>query len=207
MNKAKGLVAVCGIVVAVSLSGCAAGATANQSAGGSGAAGTTTPPAVQVDQDLQTVSVTIKRSLLDAEGKKTDAELVQGAREKGITATVNGDTLVYTMTIQQQEEMLKQMRISLRDSNAQLVAEKKSSITAVETNDALTEYTVKVDGDRYTVVDAFYALAFYVQGGLYQQFAGIAADQIDVRVQFVDKESGKVLNTGSYREWVAKQTG
>jgi hypothetical protein len=71
----------------------------------------------------------------------------------------------------------------------------------------MTSFTAKVDGARYKTLDAFYALAFYVQGGLFQQFAGVSADKIDVKVQFVDDKSGKVLNTGSYRDWLKQQSG
>ena len=76
--------------------------------------------------------------------------------------------------------------------------------SAIDFSDDLTKFTVKVDGKRYNQFEAFAALGFYIQGGLYQQFSGVAPDNIDVVVEFVDDNSGKVLNTGSYKEWAKK---
>ncbi len=42
---------------------------------------------------------------------------------------------------------------------------------------------------------------------LYQQFAGVDAADIDVTFELVDDQSGEVLETGSYREWMERQEG
>ena len=42
---------------------------------------------------------------------------------------------------------------------------------------------------------------FYLQGGLYQQFAGVSPESVDVTVEFVDDATGEVLTAGSYQEW------
>lgn len=165
-----------------------------------------TPPAVQVDQGLTTVKVSIRRSFLDPDGKKTDAEIVDGAKAKGFDAVADKGVVTYTMTRLQQQDLLRQMRQSNQESNNKLIAETVKSFTAIEANETMTSIVVKVDSTKYKPLDSLYILAFYIQGALYQQFAGVPTEQIDVKVQLIDKDSGTVLNSGSYRDWVKSQS-
>jgi hypothetical protein len=203
--------AILGLATVVAWTSACGGLSPSQSATGApGAvsAQSTTPPAVKVDQGLLTVDVTIRRSLLDPDGKTTDEQILQAAKDKGMKAVVNADqTVTYTMTRTQQKQMLDGLRTSMRDSITKLVDGGQTSITAVDVSDDMTSFTAKVDGARYGMMDAFYALAFYVQGGLFQQFSGVAAEKVDVQVQFVDDKSGKVLNSSSYRDWLKRQSG
>lgn len=189
---------VCLTAAAVLMTGCSA-------PGASQAATTNSPAPVKVDEGLLTVDITMKRSLLDPEDKQTDQQIIQGAKDKGITAIVNANqTVTYTMSRLKQREMLDSMKKSLQESNTKLVDNPDNSVSAIDFSDDLTKFTVKVDGKRYNQFEAFAALGFYIQGGLYQQFSGVAPDNIDVVVEFVDDNSGKVLNTGSYKEWAKK---
>lgn len=158
------------------------------------------PAAIEVEEDLVTVDVRIARSLLDQGGSLSDEEIVAGAKEKGIAAVVEGDTVVYTMTKPQRDEMLAQMRSSAQDAADELIADDTNSVTGVEFNDAMTSVKVSVDAARYGALESLLALGFYIQGALYQQFNGVAPDDIDVIVEFVDDATGAVLDTGSYRE-------
>lgn len=85
-------------------------------------------------------------------------------------------------------------------SRHMLIADDTNSITAVEYDDAMTKFRVSVDAARYTQFESFYVLAFYMQGALYQQFSGVAPDDVDIAVEFVDQATGEVLDTGSYQE-------
>ena len=158
------------------------------------------PAAIEVEEDLVTVDVRIARSLLDQGGSLSDEEIVAGAKEKGIAAVVEGDTVVYTMTKPQRDEMLAQMRSSAQDAADELIADDTNSVTGVEFNDAMTSVKVSVDAARYGALESLLALGFYIQGALYQQFNGVAPDDIDVIVEFVDDATGAVLDTGSYQE-------
>ncbi|WES65847.1 hypothetical protein P0L94_07180 [Microbacter sp. GSS18] len=171
------------------------------SAGGDGASSTSSSPAaIEVEEQLVTVDVRIARSLFDPDGSLTDDEIVAGAAENGIVAVVDGDTVIYTMTKPQRDEMLDQMRSSAQEAADELVADDTNSVTGVEFNDSMTSFTVSVDADRYTQLESLMALGFYIQGALFQQFDGVATDDIDVIVEFVDDATGEVLNTGSYQE-------
>lgn len=177
------------------LGGCSAGGNvepANESSSAEGA--------VEVDENLATVDLRIARSLLDRDGTMTDEEIVAAAGEKGIAAVVEGDAVIYTMTKPQRDEMLAQMRSSTQASVDQMIADESNSITGVEFDDAMTSFQVSVDSTRFSQLESLLALAFYLPGALYQQFAGVADADVDVTVEFVDDATGAVLQTGSYQD-------
>lgn len=180
-------------VAALSLIGCA---------GQPAPAGETdsAPPAVEVDEGLLTVDLTIARSLLDAQGTMSDDELVAAAEDRGFSATVDGDTVTYTMTKAQRDDMLDQMRTSAAEAADKLIADETNSITDIEFDEGMTSYRISVDAARYNQLEALIALGFYIQGALYQQFTGVDPEDADVTVDFVDDATGEVLNTGSYQE-------
>ena len=176
--------------------------------GGASAAGlssSASAPAVEVDEGLLSVDVAIRRSLIDPEGELTDEQIIQSAKDNGMAAVVNDDTVTYTMTRKQQQEMLDRMRASIQESTDELVNDASNSFTDIGFNDDLTAFTVEVDGQRYSVFESFYAVVLFVGGGLFQQFSGVEADDLDVEVQFVDNASGEVLESGSLRDWLDQQ--
>lgn len=192
--KIRGVLGACIVGTALVLSGCAGG---GENLGSSTSA---SPAAIEVEEQLVTVDVRIARSLLDQSGALTDEQIVAGASENGIAAVVDGDSVVYTMTKPQRDEMLASMRSSAQDAADEVIADESNSVTAVEFNDSLTSFRVSVDPARYGALESLLALGFYIQGALYQQFSSVAPDDIDVIVEFVDNVSGEVLDTGSYRE-------
>lgn len=192
--KIRGVLGACIVGTALVLSGCAGG---GENLGSSTSA---SPAAIEVEEQLVTVDVRIARSLLDQSGALTDEQIVAGASENGIAAVVDGDSVVYTMTKPQRDEMLASMRSSAQDAADEVIADESNSVTAVEFNDSLTSFRVSVDPARYGALESLLALGFYIQGALYQQFSSVAPDDIDVIVEFVDNVSGEVLDTGSYQE-------
>lgn len=184
------------LVAALALTGCAASpAPADGDDAG----------AVQVDEGLFTVDMTIARSLLDMQDTMTDAQIIEAAEGKGFSARVEGDSVVYTMTKAQRDELLEELRSSIRESADELIADEENSVTAIEMNDDMTSFRVSVDGARYNPFQSLLVLGFYLQGALYQQFAGVSPTDADVAVQFVDDATGEVLNSGSYQEMLANQ--
>ena len=192
--KIRGVLGACIVGTALVLSGCAGG---GENLGSSTSA---SPAAIEVEEQLVTVDVRIARSLLDQSGALTDEQIVAGASENGIAAVVDGDSVVYTMTKPQRDEMLASMRSSAQDAADEVIADESNSVTAVEFNDSLTSFRVSVDPARSGALESLLALGFYIQGALYQQFSSVAPDDIDVIVEFVDNVSGEVLDTGSYQE-------
>lgn len=188
--------------VVVSLIACTAFVLGGCSAGGGATVdgSSASPTAIEVEEDLATVDVRIARSLLDQSDSLTDEEIVAGAAENGIIAVVDGETVVYTMTKPQRDEMLAQMRSSANEAADELIADDTNAVTDVEFNDSMTSIKVSVDASRYGALQSLLALGFYIQGALYQQFNGVSSDEIDVIVEFVDDQTGEVLDTGSYQQ-------
>ena len=56
---------------------------------------------------------------------------------------------------------------------------------------------------RSSTRDSLYALTFYITGAYYQAFAGVANDDIDVVVNFVDNATKDVLDTASYKDFIS----
>lgn len=175
----------------------------------SGGVGESTPsptPAVQVDEGQQTIDITVQRSLVAGDTETTDDQIVQAAKDKGMTAVVNPDgSVTYTMTRAQQKQMLDETKVNVQDSIAGFVNDPENSFTAVEVNDEMSQFTVKVDAARYSPLETLYGVVFYVSGGLYQQFAGVDSDAVDVTVEYVDDATGEVLDSGSLRELLDAQ--
>ena len=147
------------------------------------------------------------RSLLDPNDTLTDEDIIASAGEKGMSAAVDGDAVIYTMTRLQREELLTGMRTSTQSSIDDLIADDSNSITGVEFDDAMTSFPrvhrrIAILATRESLL----VLAFYVPGALYQQFAGVPQEDVDVAVEFVDDTTGDVLNTGTYQE-MRKNTG
>ncbi|MFC9918259.1 hypothetical protein [Agromyces binzhouensis] len=156
---------------------------------------------IEVEENLATVDVRIARSLADPEGSMSDEEIVSAAAEKGMTAAVDGDAVIYTLTKTQRDEMLDELRSSAQDAVDGIIADDSNSVTAVEFNDSMTAFKVSVDAERFSPFESLLVIGFYLQGALYQQFAGTSADDLDVVVEFVDDATGEVLESGSYQEW------
>jgi len=191
------------VVLTAGCGGAGTGVPATSAASSPGSAA----PAVEVDEGLLSVDIKIRRSLLDPGGEQTDAQIIQAAKDKGMAAVVNGDdTVTYTMSRAQQTELLNGMRTSLSESNADLIEKQDNSFTGIDVSDDMSSFTVKVDKKKYTEFEALYALGFYIQGGLFQQFSGVDAEKMDVTVRFVDDATGEVLNSGSLQEWMDRQS-
>src|SRR5690606_8016362 len=83
MNRSSRAAASIALTASIALVGCAPSAAP---AGDS----EPTPAAVEVDEGLLTVDITIARSLLDSAGTMTDEQIVAAAAKNGILARVDG---------------------------------------------------------------------------------------------------------------------
>lgn len=185
--------------------GAATGTTAPPSGGSDTSAtqpsgGTETPQAIEVEEGLATVEVRVARSMVDPTESLSDEELLAAPRENGVTAVIEGDTVVFTMTKSQRDRMLTEMRSSIQDAADELVDDGANSVTAIDLSSAMNSFRVSVDAAKYGPMDGLVALGFYIQGALYQQFNGVNPDDIDVVVDFVDDATGETLDSGSFRE-------
>ncbi|WHE35071.1 hypothetical protein [Microbacterium sp. BDGP8] len=191
--KARPAIAALIAVAVLSLGACSAG-------GERGPDASSTTPAIEVEEAIATVDIRLPRTLIDQEGVLADEQIVDAAEQEGISAVIDGDAVVYTMTRAQQADMLAQMRASAQTAADGLIADETNSVTAVEFNEAMTSFKVHVDAERYGALESLLALGFCIQGALFQQFSGVGADDVDVVVEFVDDATEEVLDSGSYED-------
>ncbi|QAY71285.1 hypothetical protein [Xylanimonas protaetiae] len=188
-------VAVVGVLT-VTLAACGGGT--------SDADGTTTPTtSVTPEEGRTTVDVTVSRDLLDPDGSWTDEDVVAEAMSQGIAARVTADgDVVYTMTPARHQEMLDGFSGAIDQAITELTSG-DNSFTAIEASDRFDRFTVRVDGARFTDFEPFYAVSLFLVGGLHQQFDGVAADDVDVTVSFVDDATGETLTSTTLQEFLA----
>ena len=159
--------------------------------------------AVQVDEGLFNIDVTIAASFFDG---SSEEEIITAAKEKGYDAcSVNEDgSVTYTMTKAKHQEALDEYKANVDKVIADMLEgeNKVESFVSIDCNDSISKIDIYVDASKYSAWDSLYALTFYLSGGYYQSFAGTAADDIDVIVNFIDNDTKEVLNSGSYKAYM-----
>lgn len=210
---------LCLTVAAVPLSGCGADNTANNVSSESSVEQTQSESSEQSQQSSDTpseqndaeelVEVRIPASLYEGQ-ELTEEQLQQNVEEGGYESyTLNDDgSVTYTMTNARHQQMLDEYKQSVDETIEECIADEDDvySISNVEYNDDLTQFDIYVDAASYSLADSMSAFAFYLLGGYYQVFSGISADDIDITVNFVDQDTEEVLDTGSYQEFMNRNS-
>lgn len=160
--------------------------------------------AVQVDKGLLNVDVTLPGMLFE---NMTEEEIAANAEELGCDDfKINADgSVTYTMSKKIYNEMLSDMETIINEEIEKLLdgEDKVESFVDIKCNDNFSKIDIYVDAEKYTSRDAFYVLPFYTSGAVYQSFYGVAIDDIDVAVSFIDSETDEELSVSSYKEWIA----
>ena len=101
------------------------------------------------------------------------------------------------MTKEAHKELLGSIKESVDESNEEIIADKENypSIESITYNNDLTEFTVSVDSASFNGLESFVAIAFYMEGNIYQALNAVPEDEINTTVNFVDKDSGEVINS------------
>lgn len=158
---------------------------------------------IEVDENLLTVDITLPPSFFQ---DMTEEEIIANAKEEGYKSTkVNDDgSVTYKMSKAKRKEMLKDMKISIDESIEELLEgeERVESFVEIEYNDNLSKVDIYVDPELYSEWDSFYTVQFYMFGAFYQTFDGVASEDIDVIVNFIDNTTNDVINTGSYKDFI-----
>lgn len=156
----------------------------------------------------KSTQVTLSSFFFDGQ---TEDEIKAAAKENGyIDCEVNDDgSVTYTMSEKKYDEILDEMKSGFDELAAGCLSgeNKVDSFVDIRHDDDFSEIDIYVDAEKYTALDGFYALTFYVTGAFYQAFNGVADDDIDVVVNFIDNETEEILNTASYRDFLSSVSG
>jgi len=163
---------------------------------------------INVDEGLLLVDVTIPAAFFE---DTTEAEIKEEAKEEGYkSCVVNEDgSVTYTMTKLQHREALREYKEEIDENIDDMLNgdDQESSFVSIDYNDKMTKFDVYVDSSLYSDWDALYALTFYFSGMLYQTLDGVAEEDVDVEVNFIDNETKEVLNSGTYKEFISETDG
>lgn len=160
---------------------------------------------IDVEENLFDVEITLPAEYVES---TTQEEVDQAAEEAGVhSATLNDDgSVTFIMSKSQHAELLEEVRTSIRQSLDEMVgSEDYPNITAIETNDDFTEFTVTTTSTELSLGEGLSVMGYYLYGGMYGIFSGETPENI--HVDFVNADTGKILQSADSREMAEDTTG
>lgn len=161
---------------------------------------TQTTDTLNAEKNLLSVELTIPSSLLEDDAAVLDEE----AKAAGVKEITQNDDGSITMKISKSahKKLLDEFKVGIDEGITEILNDKETypSLTEITYNDDLTEFTVKVDSNTYGGFEGLSALALYVSGNVYQALNATPEDQIKTIVNFVDKDTGEIIETGDSSE-------
>lgn len=154
----------------------------------------------KVDKGLFSVTMTIPADYVDTLGITEDS-LKKAKEDEGIReAKFNEDgSVTYVMTKKKHQEMMDGIKESIDSSLQDMVgSEDYPNITAVDHNDDYTVFTVTTKSTDLSLSESFMVMALYMDGGLYNIYAGTPVD--NVHVDFVNADTGKIINQADSKD-------
>lgn len=176
-----------------------------ENSGSSQSEGVTDLGNVDSQKNLFSVEVTIPAQFYESSesGPLSQDDVDKTVSELSFkSGKLNDDgSVTYKMSKAQHEEFLKSYKDSVDSTISDMLNdENNESLTDITYNDNLTQFTISVDGEKFSMLDMFNALAFYIEGTYYQLFNFIPIDDVDVQVDFINKDTGEVIETARMSE-------
>lgn len=161
---------------------------------------TQTTDTLNAEKNLLSVELTIPSSLLEDDAAVLDEE-AKAAGVKEITQNDDG-SITMKMSKSAHKKLLDEFKVGIDEGITEILNDKETypSLTEITYNDDLTEFTVKVDSNTYGGFEGLSALALYISGNVYQALNATPEDQIKTIVNFVDKDTGEIIETGDSSE-------
>lgn len=155
----------------------------------------TAPPA-PADEPEKTIEFTVPTDFLDEETTQESLDAEVAAANGVLSGTLNEDgSVTYIMTEAKHNELMQGLRERIDEGLNDLVgSEEYPSITAIDSSEDYTSFTVSVSTDTVGLQESFLVMAFYMYGGMYNTFNGTPAENISVA--FIDP-SGSIIQTAN----------
>ena len=153
---------------------------------------------VEVDENLLTMEITMPAEYME---DTTQEDLDEAVKEYGfISATLIDDgSATYVMTKGKHKEFMKELADEYSAAFEEMVgSEDYPNITSIEANDDFTSFTVTTKSTELDFAESFSVLAFYIYGGMYNQFNGTPVD--NVHVDFVNADSGEIISSADSKD-------
>ncbi|WP_050639625.1 MULTISPECIES: DEK C-terminal domain-containing protein [Clostridia] len=155
---------------------------------------------LKAEKNLFDVEITLPASLVGDSDDTLDEE-AKAAGVKEIVKNANG-SITLKMTKRAHQQLLSDYKDSIDDGIDEILKDKENypSFNSISYNDDLTEFTIKVNPDTYNEIQGFVALVFYIEGNIYQALSAVPEDQLITIVNFVDKNTGNIIEHGNSSE-------
>jgi hypothetical protein len=152
---------------------------------------------ISSEKNLFDVEVTLPAAFFEG----SDMSNVEaGAKAKGVHEVKANDdgSVTYIMDKKTHKALLDSMKEAVDLSIKDTLANKESypSFTEITYNDDLTQFDIKVDKASYGGLQSFVALGYYMSGNMYQAMNGQSSDTVKTIVNFKDKDTGEVIESG-----------
>lgn len=149
------------------------------------------------------VELTLPASYYDG---VSEEDIKKASQESGYKkCTINQDgSVTYTMTKAQRQELLDEMKETIDGTITSITTGESATgaITSVKYNKDMTKFNIYVNGDSYTQMTTLNAILFYTSGSYYQTINGVAEEDVEITVQFIDNETGEVYDTETYSDYL-----
>ena len=153
---------------------------------------------IKVEQSQSDVSITLPASML--QGNLAD-QSIEEAEAMGVKVTKNNDgSVTYQMSKATHQKMMNEVKENMTESFSKLKSGTDfSSIKDISCNDDFSQIVVTVDQDQYkNSMDSLAAIGIGMGCMYYQLFDGKATDSMEVKIDFVDAETGTVFDSVTY---------
>lgn len=139
--------------------------------------------------------------------ESSEEDIKKASEEAGYKSyRINEDgSVTYKMSKKMHRELLDDFKTNIDEQIDKMVNGGEDAqiegISEIKYNKDFSEIKIYMEKDSFNILTSFYALSFYMQGSYYQLFSGAKSDDVDVVVQFIDNESGEIIDSGSYQDW------
>lgn len=151
---------------------------------------------MKAEKNLLSVEVTLPALLIG----DSAAELDQEAKDAGVKEVIQNEdgSITMKMTKDAHKNLLASLKDGIDQGIDELLADKENfpSFESITYKDDVTEFNINVDPNTYGGLQSMAVMGLYIQGNLYQAFNAVPADQIKTVVNFVNKDTGEIIESG-----------
>lgn len=151
---------------------------------------------LKAEKNLLSVEVTLPASLIG----DSATELDQEAKDAGVKEVIQNEdgSITMKMTKDAHKNLLSSLKDGIDQGIDELLADKENfpSFESITYKDDVTEFNINVDPNTYGGLQSMAVMGLYIQGNLYQAFNAVPADQIKTVVNFVNKDTGEIIESG-----------
>lgn len=152
---------------------------------------------VEVDTGLFLVDITLPSDFTEGLSQE---DLENELSENGFrSATLNDDgSVTYTMTKSRHNEVLAELRESIRDSVNGFIADEPETYSSISFDRDLRNFTVTVNAENFNGEAPWLEFSLAFQAGFYYIFAGTSEENPTLKINYVDAATGNILATSTW---------